>query len=597
VRVNNFIKGSLLVLAPLAFFWGCAKGNAPVGPASASVASITVPLKDSHGKDLSATQVSVLYYIAGTGAPLKGNAGTASASTGNSFSFNVKLPTGNSYSYVAVQINDSANNLIAAGAATLSGGTVPVTLGPVNKPVYQITLGAGKAFNFESYTTSTAGANTAPGMDAICKISSDGTGFELDDSALANDTIAYLGNGNFVNYLQLPSTFAESSSSSKSQFATGPSSMAPGDVYCVKLSGGGHAWLQVVSVGAAGPVFVYRVNTSLPYCGYEQTTADLASSVVSNPTVTPTVGSDAVTVAGSVSILGSLPYDVAIFGPTNGAATTMFVPNSATGTIGVYSVANPLIPTLLSTITGLTTPVGLAVDTNGHYLYVASSGVSMVNQYQITNLNVPGSVGGGAEVSGLSDTQAASGALDRPRYVAVDNNGDLFITDTGTDNVSDVMEFLSPVPLTAATNVNYWNGSLNSLGSGGVSSIGQITTAGTTIIVANSANNSIDLYSASETAGFVGAPISSITSDNNTSGPPVSFVKPQGVAYSIATNDLYISDTGNNRIIEMTLSGNLVKILSGLGLNGPTGIKVDNNTIPPNIYVADTGNSQIVILQ
>ena len=592
MRVNNFIKGSLLVLTPLAFFWGCAKGNAPVGPASASVASITVPLKDSHGKDLSATQVSVLYYIAGTGAPLKGNAGTASASTGNSFSFNVKLPTGNSYSYVAVQINDSANNLIAAGAATLSEGTVPVTLGPVNKPVYQVTLGRGSAFGFESDSIIAVGINaptTVAGMDAICNKSSDGTGFELDDPALTNNTIAYMGNGNFVDYLQLPSTFSASSSASKVQFATGPSSMAPGDVYCVKMSGGGYAWLQVSSVSAAGPAFVYRVNTTLPYCGYEQTTAD-AAAIAAGPTPTATVFSAAVTVAAFYTVTGA--YDLAVLGPANAPATTVYVPSS-NGYISAFDV--PSSSSVSFNVAGLINPIGIAVDPSGSHLYVAYSGSSTVYQFQINGsygFTAKGPIGGGV-VEAVANTNPAQGALATPRYLAFDNSNNLFITDTGTSNTANVMEYLGPatIPILATTSVNYWNGTLS--GTGG-SSIGQIAVAGTTIVVANSFNDRIDFYSS---AGVSIAP--SLLSDKN-GGSPVAFINPQGVAYSSATNLLYISDTGNNRIVEMYPNGTFVKVLGPtLGsytLSGPTGIKLDNAQ-PPNIYVADTGNNRVLMLQ
>jgi hypothetical protein len=606
VRLKYLLTCFLVAMAPVVLFWGCAKGNSPVSLASTSSASITVPLTDSHGKDFSATQVNVLYYIGGAGAPVTGTAGTASASTGNSFSFNVGLPSGSSYGYVAVQINAVSNNqVIAVGATTLTGGTVPVTLGPVNKPVYEVNpLGVGQAFGFESDTTVSEGmtvAATTPGLDVECNNSSDGTGFELDNALLTINSIAYMGNGNFVDYLQLPATtaFATSSSLAKAQVVkTGSAALAPGDVYCAKLSGTGYAWLQITGVSAAGPAFVYRVNTTLPYCGYEQTTADAAAIAAGSPTPTATAITAAVTIAGSVAISGS-PYDVAVFGPTNGAAATMFVSNSIiTGTVGVYNVATLTTPALLSTITGLNTPVGLAVDPNGPYLYVANSGASFINQYQISGtptLNGPGPVGGGAEVSGTDNsTQAANGALADPRYVALDSTGNLFITDTGTVNVSDVMEFLSPVLLTATTNVNYWKGSLNS--TGGANSIGQVTTAGTTVIVANSALNRIDFYSETETTGSSVSPLYSLSSDNNLSGA-VTFSSPQGVAYSIATGLLYISDTGHDRIVEMSLTGTFSRILStGLGLNGPTGIKVDN-AIPPNIFVADTGNSRVLILQ
>jgi len=351
--------------------------------------------------------------------------------------------------------------------------------------------------------------------------------------------------------------------------------------------------LQVVSVSAAGPAFVYRVNTTLPYCGYEQTNADLASSGTANPTATATAITAAVTIAGSVSFSGSLPYDVAVFGPTNGAAATMFVPNSSLGTVGIYSLATPASPLLLSTITGLSTPIGLVVDSTGYYLYVASSAASIIYQCQINSASVIGRVGNAAGVllpDGL--TQAGTGALADPRYVALDSTGDLFITDTGTQGFADVMEFYSPIPIGAAASVTYWGGSLSN--SASTTCVGQVATAGTTVIVANSINDRIDFYSS--TGSSVAT---SLSSDNNPAGA-VNFINPQGVAYSLDTGLLYIADTGNNRIVEMYPSGTFVKILSGtsLGLSssGPTGIKLDNAT-PPNIYIVDTGNGRVLMLQ
>ncbi len=606
MRASNFIKGSLLVIAPLAFFWGCSKGNAPVGPAaSISNVAITVPLKDSHGKDFTSTQVNVLYYISGTnGDPVTGTAGTVSASTGNSFSFNKTLPTTGSFNYVAVQINDAVSNqVIAVGATTLTASTVPVTLGPVNKPVYQVTLGHGQAFGFESDAQPNIGLTPTPtpaaGLDVFCNTTA--TGFELDNITMTNSTVAYLGNGNFLDFLKIPSDslFQTTSTASKSLLTTGTTDVVPGDIYCVKLSGGGHAWLQVTSVGAAVK-FVYRVNTTLPYCGYEQTTAD-ATQIAAGPTPTATVFSAAVTVAETYSFTGiTAPYDVAVLGPANAPATTVFVSNSTNGYIYTFNAFTSSFGVSF-TETGMVTPIGMTVDPQGSFLYVADPGGNpgpMVNQFSINGGNSftwNGCIGNGLGVSGADNsTQAGAGALSKPRYVALDNSSNLFITDTGTAGFADVMEYFGPTILltsiTSQSSINYWVGPLST---GSVSnSVGQIVAAGPgTMVVADSINNRIVFCAAAN--GSLVAP--SITSDNNPAGA-VAFINPQGVAYSAATNDLYISDTGNNRIVEMTLSGSLVKVMSGLGLNGPTGIKLDNAQ-PPNIYVADTGNGRVVMLQ
>ena len=63
-----------------------------------------------------------------------------------------------------------------------------------------------------------------------------------------------------------------------------------GDVYCVLLGTGGHAWMQINNqgvTGTTGPSFRFRVNTNLPYYAYEQTTADKNVNCLT-PQYTPT---------------------------------------------------------------------------------------------------------------------------------------------------------------------------------------------------------------------------------------------------------------------------------------------------------------------
>jgi DNA-binding beta-propeller fold protein YncE len=207
-----------------------------------------------------------------------------------------------------------------------------------------------------------------------------------------------------------------------------------------------------------------------------------------------------------------------------------------------------------------------------------------------------GHIGSGLTVSSLPDTQAASGALAKPRYVALDSTGNLFITDTGTGNISNVMEYIGPtIPILAAPSlIYYWAGTIANLDSTqGSNSIGQITASSPqTVIVAASFENQIEFY-APANGSLDGI---SLTSDNNTLAQPVSFSNPQGVAYSSATTYLYIADTNNNRIvfINASTSAYVNSFGPGFGLNGPTGLKVDNAN-PPNIYVADSGNHRVVV--
>lgn len=73
----------------------------------------------------------------------------------------------------------------------------------------------------------------------------------------------------------------------------------------------------------------------------------------------------------------------------------------------------------------------------------------------------------------------------------------------------------------------------------------------------------------------------------------VTFNHPSGVAVDSSGN-IYVADTLNNQILEISPSGVLITTLlgPGAGLSGPEGVAV--NSAGTLVYVADTGNNQIL---
>jgi DNA-binding beta-propeller fold protein YncE len=74
------------------------------------------------------------------------------------------------------------------------------------------------------------------------------------------------------------------------------------------------------------------------------------------------------------------------------------------------------------------------------------------------------------------------------------------------------------------------------------------------------------------------------------------FVNPTGIAINPANNNLYVVDSGNNRIEEFYSNGTFITQWGSIGagdgqFNRPTGIAVDNNT--GNVFVVDSGNNRI----
>ena len=124
--------------------------------------------------------------------------------------------------------------------------------------------------------------------------------------------------------------------------------------------------------------------------------------------------------------------------------------------------------------------------------------------------------------------------LNQPEGVAVDASGNLFIADTNNDRIREV----SP-----DGNIVTIAGDAGFSGDGGPASIAQLN-------------------------------------------------QPEGVAVD-ASGNLYIADTGNNRIRKISPNG-IITTVAGNGtdaiLNAPTGVAVDASG---NLYIADTGNDRI----
>jgi sugar lactone lactonase YvrE len=76
-------------------------------------------------------------------------------------------------------------------------------------------------------------------------------------------------------------------------------------------------------------------------------------------------------------------------------------------------------------------------------------------------------------------------------------------------------------------------------------------------------------------------------------GGSISLSSPAGIVLD-AAGDVFVVDTGNNRIVEVTAQGVAsVVTITGLSpsLSSPSGIAIDNSG---NLYIADTGNSRVV---
>ena len=67
---------------------------------------------------------------------------------------------------------------------------------------------------------------------------------------------------------------------------------------------------------------------------------------------------------------------------------------------------------------------------------------------------------------------------------------------------------------------------------------------------------------------------------------------PGGVSVD-GSGNVYVADTGNNRIVRLAVGESAAVVLPFEGLSAPGGVAVDGSG---NVYVADTGNNRILKL-
>jgi sugar lactone lactonase YvrE len=189
-------------------------------------------------------------------------------------------------------------------------------------------------------------------------------------------------------------------------------------------------------------------------------------------------------------------------------------------------------------------PWGVAVDSSGN-LYVADTANHTIRK--IGSGGVVTTLAGLAGVSGSADGTNSGARFRAPQGVAVDSSGNVYVADTG----------------------NY--------------TIRKITSSGVVTTLAGS-------------PGVAGS--------TNATGTNALFYEPEGIALNSSATLLYVADTWNHIVRQITLPGLVVTTLAGsvgnpgstngastaAQFNEPEGLAVDSSG---NVYVGDTGNQMV----
>ena len=185
--------------------------------------------------------------------------------------------------------------------------------------------------------------------------------------------------------------------------------------------------------------------------------------------------------------------------------------------------------------------------------------------------------------------------LSAPAGIAVDTFGDIFVADTGNGKV--VADCLASTTTSATSNSFCGNagylGAVVELGSTFTHPAGIALDGGNSLYVVDSGANTVTLIQGANLSSSTLVAATATFGGTALSGP-------KGISLDGYAN-VYIADTGNNRIVMAhqfgaTATDNIVYIPStttfgGTPLSGPTGIAVDS---AGDLFIADTGNNRIV---
>ena len=271
---------------------------------------------------------------------------------------------------------------------------------------------------------------------------------------------------------------------------------------------------------------------------------------------------------------------------------------AGSGSAGAQDVSAPLLPTqaILPTQSEFNNPSGITTD--GTNLYIADTFNNQIRMITLLTRAVSTFAGSGSSGS-IDSTVGTSATFNKPAGITTDGTN-LYVADTFNNKIRMIVIATGAVTTLAGSGAS---GSADSTvgTSATFNNPAGITTDGTNLYVADTLNNKIRMIVIATGAVTTLAGSGASGSADSTAGTSATFYYPAG----ITTNgiNLYVADTNNHKIREISISTGAVSTLAGFGtpgtvdnnigtlayFNSPRGITTDGFYL----YVADTLNQTI----
>ena len=323
--------------------------------------------------------------------------------------------------------------------------------------------------------------------------------------------------------------------------------------------------------------------------------------------VTKCLVASAAATASSGLVLGAPAFAATVVGSTSSPSITTIAGN---GTAGYGGDGGPAVNAELNV------PTGISVDQAGS-LYIGDSVNNRVRKVvSPTSINadvITTLAGNGTRGFSGDGGPATAAELAGPTGTATDASGDVFIADTGNNRVREVLPS-GTIRTVAGSGVSCLVQKLTSasIGDGGpalgaslCAPSGVAVDSQGSLYISDSGHNEVRVVGANGIISDYAGTAKCGSSGDGGLATKAKLCGPTGIAFDATTN-LYVADTGNSEVREVTRSDGKIRDFAGTAgtpgfsgdggpatqaeLNGPTGVGISSLGA---VYISDTLNDRI----
>ncbi|MDB5132320.1 MAG: repeat-containing protein [Mucilaginibacter sp.] len=274
------------------------------------------------------------------------------------------------------------------------------------------------------------------------------------------------------------------------------------------------------------------------------------------------------------------------------------------------------VSTAGTTETTFTGPMSGLIPNTVYYLRAYATNSAGTTYGSVIQFTTPGSLSAvtaavttfaGNGTAGYLDATGLSAQFNNPQGVAVDNRGDVYVSDSYNSSIREITPAGSVTTVAGNQVIGYTDGqsaTAQFYGPAGSAFDAQgnlyVADLGNNVIRKITPSGVVSTYAGTGIAGYYDGAATSASKTGSTD-ILAQFNSPQGVAVD-ASGNVYVADRGNNTIRKITTGGRVTTIagtkaqgfIDGTGtaaaFTNPAGVAVDAQG---NVYVADEGNSAL----